>query len=232
MNEIDDTLEAIREVAQSAGWTVFKALAFGALFALVVLTAMLVPASARAQAVTDKPITKMPTLGSIASDVNLAAGRGCAAWWERDKDRFGDYHIAEAAFDMSLLGAPGMQTLQQAFNARDLGALTAARTHNMRDLTAARAPCMDDARSEQLRALLPPPAWTVAPIASGYRPAYMLKADGTRGSKSGDIPTTHGGKPAPCNCKVRSVETTSSTYCRPLSEPPGQQIVTLCRESK
>lgn len=194
----------------------FVAVAFGVLF----------PSPARAQAVTDAPIMALPaTLEGAALDVDIANQRACAAWWVRDADRYGDWHVASAFCSgaactaaLDALGKPGA-----------LATLTAMRTVN---ITAADVrPCID-------KLPVPPAAWIVAPISTGKRPAYLLKADGTRGAQSGYADTTLSGNgntvPMWCNCRVRSVETTSSTYCtwataRQISDPSEPVRVALCR---
>jgi hypothetical protein len=228
------------------------------LFGMLLLAALqcFVILPARAQ-VTDAPILRIAPVDRMVVDVDLRAGRHCSVWWERDADRFGGYHLVVAAVDTQLLTNSAVEVLQAAIRARDLATLTKARTHSVKDLEAALRPCvpnwwapglpsLEPARQRQLDAIAavaPPPAWIVAPITSGKRPAYVLKPDGTRGAQSGYIDTTitGNGKTAAnwCRCdRMRSKETTSSTYCAPVwVEPPAtesepaRRVVTLCRKT-
>lgn len=187
------------------------------------------PAHAQAPAVTDPPILAMPaTLDGVALSVDMAQQRACAAWWVRDDDKYGDWHIASAY----CAGAVCTAALDALTKPDALPALTKMRTANV--TRADVQPCLDKIGAP------PPAAWIVAPIASGQRPAYLLNADGTRGQRSGSAPTTlrpsDGSAPVPmwCNCRVRSVETTSSTYCawatmRETADPAEPTRVALCR---
>jgi hypothetical protein len=195
--------------------------------------ALIAPVMSIAQ-VTDKPITKQPPADAVI-DMQIRVGKGCAVWWERDGDRYGDYHLAKSALDVSQLVS--VDAVQAALNKRDVAALTTERTKNVKDLADVLQPCMD-----KLEAPAQGAAWIVAPITSGKRPAYVLNSDGTRGAQQDTADTTISvdGKTGAmwCNCRVRSKETTSSTYCEwamsparpPVSLPV--KLVTLCRENK
>lgn len=217
------------------------------------------PATAPSQ-VTDAPIQRIGALDRMVVNSELLAGRHCASWWERDADRFGDYHRVNAAVDVPLLAASAVASLQAAIAARDVAGLVQARTHNVGDLQAALRPCVPDwepkadpvleaVRQRELdrhAKLRPAPAWVVATstAADGTRPAYCLQADGTRIAKACErVPATITGNGATvaswCDCTVRSKEPagSTSTYCRPATEPrtfdAGEPVrVTLCRESK
>jgi len=228
------------------------------LFAVVMSVAMWV-GLASAQ-VTDTPITRMPSIDSMRVDVDLRAGRHCSSWWVRDADRYGDYHRAKAAVDVPLLASSTVTALQAAVAARDLPGLVKLRTHNVKDLQPALRACVPDwepkadAVLEAVRqrdldrhaATRPEPAWVVpaSRAADGTNPAYCLQADGTRSATPCDrVPATITGNGATvaswCDCTVRSKEPagSSSTYCRPATEPrtfdPAEpKRVTLCRENK
>lgn len=174
--------------------------------------------SAQAQ-VTDPPILTMPPADAVY-DIRLKEGMGCVAWWEKDTDPYGDYHLVRAALDVKQLPAVGL--IQNALNTRDIPALVKARTVDAAALDAVYEPC-----KQKLSA--PPLRWIVAPTTTGKRPAFPLKADGTRGAQQGTADTTISGKPMWCNCHVRSIETTSSTYC---AWATAASLVTLCREVK
>lgn len=182
--------------------------------------------------VTDKPITTSPmTWAGRVVDVTPAPFRACVAGWTRDTDRYGDWLLAVAFVDYSRMTATQIAAHAAAFGNGDLAALSALHTVNVSRSDPAVAPCI-------AKLTAPAPVWQVASLASGKRPAYLLGADGKRGAQSGtaDVKLSTG-EPMPCNCKVRSVETTTSTYCtwmmaRQTVEPTEPTRVTLCRENK
>jgi hypothetical protein len=205
-----------------------RAFAQGLLGALALVAALLLVlfASAAHAQVKDKPILALPTNPAlVVIDINATEQKACAVWWERDTDPYGDWHLAKAFCEG--VACVGVTT--------DLPKMIANRT---RDVTAA-----DVARCMAKLPHPPPPVWTVAPSSTGKRPAYVLKPDGTRGAQSGYIDTTitGNGKTAAnwCRCdRMRSKETTSSTYCAPVwVEPPAtesepaRRVVTLCRKT-
>lgn len=174
----------------------------------------------------DKMITVNPTQWTNrVIDVQPSPFRACVAGYHRGADRYGGWMVAVAWVDFARLTSAQIAAISAAAANGDLIALAGLRT-----VTTGGA---DDAAAQPCRAKLvpPPPVWRVATLASGQRPAYALGADGKRGAQAGTAPvlTTTGG-PTPCNCKIRSVETTSSTYCAWASAPPDR--VTLCREAK
>jgi hypothetical protein len=226
---------------------------------LLFVGALLCATLAAAQ-VKDAPIQRIGPLDSMQVDVDLRAGKHCSSWWERDADRYGDYHRVKAAVDVPLLAASAVTALQAAIAARDVAGMVKERTHNVKDLQAALRPCVPDwepkadpvleaVRQRDLdkhAALRPAPAWLVAASTSsdGTRPAYCLQADGTRSATPCErVPATITGNgataPSWCDCRVRSKEPagSSSTYCRPATEPRtfdrAEPVrVTLCRENK
>lgn len=198
-----------------------KALAAIALTLAIACTLVFLSLGAARAQVTDLPILDFPNLATIAVDMDLVAAKGCAAWWARDRDPYGDWHVNSAFCQGAACNVAGT----------DLAAMAKARTRNVEaeDIR----PCMAKLGP------IPPPAWIVAPITSGQRPAYILNPDGTRGAKSGvalvtlALGDTSG--PMWCNCRVRSVETTSSTYCTwamASIEDPTTTRVTLCKATK
>lgn len=180
--------------------------------------------------VLEPPIQKLPAnLLDVVWNVD-ADWKVCIAWFAREDDRFGDYELQKAALDVPALVASELAIAKKAISERDLPALIKLRNLRMDSgqMIVAMLPCM-----AKLKA--PPSAWTVAPAASGIRAAFLLNHDYTRGPKSGTASTTIKDQPMWCNCKIRSVETTSSNYCTwaTAREAPADPVrVTLCRESK
>lgn len=164
--------------------------------------------------VTGKPITSLPPTNAV---VEFSPPAACIAWWERDKDRYGNYSMSVAAFDPSMDPAVERPVLD-ALNARDLVGLIGLRTHNIKDMPAA-YPCITKLGPR-------PITWAVAPISTGKRPVYALDpVTKKRGAQKGTVTTTLNGQPRRVNCLVRSVETTSSTYCRVDTGDPGTVVV-------
>lgn len=213
--------------AGRANRTVVDLLIAAALIGLIGAVAFGMPAHAQtATPPPDRMITVHPMQWTNrVVDVQASPFRACVAGYHREADRYGGWMVAIAWVDFARLSAAQIAALSAAASNGDLIALGAMRT-----VTAGAA---QDPAAAPCRAKLvpPPPVWRVAPIASGHRPLYVLGPDRKRGAAAGSAPvaTTTGG-PTPCNCKIRSVETTSSTYCALAAGPPTQ--VTLCRESK
>lgn len=187
-------------------------------------------AAAQTQPLPDKPISISPQLwtGRVV-DVQAQPFRACMAGYHRAADPYGDWLRAVAWVDFARLTQAQIAAIGAAFAAADLAALTALRTVIVDgDKDQAAAPCLAKLGP------MPPPVWRVAALASGKRPAYTLGADGKRGAQSGTADVLIEGQPMPCNCKVRSVETTSSTYCawltaRQTFDAAEPVRVTLCR---
>jgi hypothetical protein len=205
--------------------------------------------------VTDTPVTARPALNKLVVEMD-SMGRMCAVWWARDSNRYGDYHLAAAVLDPTKVAASVRDALKAAIVAQDVAALTKMRTHDVRDLREALElcvpsdepsvdPAVEAKRQRMLDALsrvLQPAAWIVSKSSSadGTNPAYCLKADGTRdttkscGRAASLVPGTT--KPMWCDCLVRSVETTQTSYCswpfaRQTFDPNEPQRVTRCTEN-
>jgi hypothetical protein len=197
-----------------------------ALFGLIA-TALFGHPRADAQAAI---ITHPTKWANVVTHVQVAPTRACIAGWERDTDRFGDWLLRRAFVDFGRLDLIQQAAIASAISAGDLAALAAMRTVPVTDTDPAMAPCM-------AKLIIPPPVWIVAPLTSGKRPAYLLNADKTRGAQSGTADTLIEGQQMPCDCKTRSVETTTSTYCdwmtRRLTFDAAEPVrVALCREAK
>ena len=213
------------------------------LVAMVVLAclglvgAMLFHTPARAQ-VGDRQITTWITSWSgTVMDGSLNDKRGCVAGWGSAPDAWRDPRLQTAFAHGERLTGEGQREVSAGVTDASLARLAAARTHPVRladgSWDPALQPCIDKLQA-------PAAQWIVAPIASGQRPAYLLNADGTRGKQAGAVATTITGNgqtgPMWCDCRVRSVEATSSTYCpaaidkQPVGAVPAPVRVTLCRK--
>lgn len=220
-------------------------------FVGLVLTGLyLAMPKARAQ-VQGLPVLAMPGADAFY-DLDIRTLKGCAGYWVRDTDRFGDYRLQVAALDLSGADDSLKQTFSAALPTGDLVTLTKLRNREIRDMAVA-LPCRNGATRDDgtvIAAVQPPAkwaAWIVAPATAGKRPAYVLNADGTRGKQSGYAETTISGNgktmPMWCNAKVRSVEATSSVYAtwatarQTFTDPDAGDAaepvrVTLCKEVK
>jgi len=178
-------------------------------------------AQAHAQ-VTDKPILRLPNLSEVVADFDMTEKKGCAIWWERDQDPFGDWHLAKAFCEGD--GCYALST--------DLTKMVVARTRNVTP--------DDVSRCVAKLTYVPPPVWIVAPYSTGERPVFELDQDNKRKASTAKVSVTmapegHPELPRWCNCKVRSVEITSSTYCvfagsKQTFNPTEPVRVTLCRK--
>jgi len=200
------------------------------MFVLLCLFIGTVSIRAQAQGVTDKPITSMPqTWTGVVVDVTASPFSACVAGWERSQDKYGPYLLRKAFVDCGRLNASQCAAATRAAAAGDLAAMAVLRTSNAAADPALQR-CLDKLEA-------PPPTWVVAPIASGKRPAYLLNEDGSRGRQLGTADTMLEATPMWCNCRVRSIETTSSTYCswataRQTFDVGEPKRVTLCRATK
>lgn len=195
---------------------------------LWLVACLLFSAPALAQ-VTDAPVTTWPTAWrGVVTVATLNPPYGCIAGWTRSTDRYSEWQSVSAFAD-GTLSPDSLAAIASAVATQNLGALNAMRTE---DVGLATKPCTDKLSPRPL-------AWSVAPISSGRRPAYLLLPDGKRGAQSGTAGTVNSdGTPVRCWCLTRSVETTSSTYCAwqvfnaaPVA-PTDPVRVTLCREAK
>jgi hypothetical protein len=189
----------------------------------------------------ERPITSWPsTWTGVVFDFSMNDKTGCIAGWAPAPDRYSEPLLQIAFVDGARLTGAAQAEISRGITTQSLAALSAVRyvpvfsiTPDGRWLDPIAQPCYDK--------LKPPAApWIVAPITSGKRPVYALKADGTRGAQWGyaSVTLTGNGKTAAnwCECyRWRSKETTSSTYCAPaIAQPsvasaPLVPVVTLCR---
>jgi len=207
--------------------------------AILAVALLLFPRPASGQ-VADKPITSWPDqwTGVVYHVTGMAA---CVAGWAPPADKYGEPKLQIAFVDFAKMTAQRQQQMVDAINAGKTAELASMRNATFivapGQVNAMAKPCYDK--------LQPPPArWVVADDADGKRPAYLLNADGTRGKQVGsiDLMVTGNGKTVRnrCDCRVRALSTTSSTWCRPYwyalpsteAAPMPDKIVTLCQAPK
>ena len=190
---------------------------------LVALAGLTIALKARAQ-VTDTPISSWPTEWTGAQmDIQVNPVKACIAGWHRSTDRYGDWWLQRAVLDCTRLTATECAQVVAAVATNDLKRLLAMRTINTKD-DAAVAPCVAKMTPQ-------PMAWIVAPSSTDSRPAYTLKADGTRGAVALVRAPAAASAPTRAQCwRKRSKETTTSTYCAWQGGP--DDLVTLAKEVK
>jgi hypothetical protein len=188
----------------------------------IIASLLLLAALTASAQVTDTPITSWPTAWrGVVTSGTVNPPTGCIAGWSRPADRYADWQMSVAFVDGAQLAADAPAAIASAVAAQNLGALNALRTA---DVGQNARPCTDKLGPRPL-------AWYVSPLASGKRRAYTLLPDGTRGAVSGIVLTLTDGAATRCNCLVRSVETTTSTYCAVKTDVVPDRV-TLCLLAK
>lgn len=200
---------------------------------LGLIGAMLFGGRAHAQ-VADRPITTWPTTWT-GTVFDVSGTGGCIAGWERP-DRFSEWKVRRSFLEAPRLQREQLPQILRAVSAQGLGTLASLRdAHVLNDVgetDAALQPCMDKLQA-------PPPGWIVAPNGTAPdRPAYCVKADGTRDATKacGRAPVTFFGGSMWCRGPA-VVEATGNVYrgwvgSRETFDPDEVRRVTLCREVK